>query len=105
VNQAPEAQVQQKLVQTPEAQHLLHWRALRRATMALGLVAALLVVTAYVSGDQRFAIDLMRGSLTLWLWVTIIKALTDRARPFNPLRETRMIGWREAGLSRRALPV
>jgi hypothetical protein len=41
VNQASEAQVQQKLVQTPEAQHLLHWRALRRATMALGLVAAL----------------------------------------------------------------
>jgi membrane-associated phospholipid phosphatase len=61
--------------------------------------AALLVVTAYVLGDQRFAIDLVLGSLTLWLLVTIIKALTDRARPFNLLRETRVIGWRKAGLS------
>ena len=41
MNQTVEAQAQQKLVQTPEAQHLLHWRALRRATMALGPVAAL----------------------------------------------------------------
>jgi hypothetical protein len=41
VNQASEAQVQQKLVQTLEAQHLLHWRALRRVTLALGPVAAL----------------------------------------------------------------
>jgi hypothetical protein len=53
--------------------------------------AAVLVVTAYVLGDQRFAIDLVLGSLTLWLLVTIIKALTDRARPFNLLRETRVI--------------
>ncbi|HZY45536.1 MAG TPA: phosphatase PAP2 family protein, partial [Anaerolineae bacterium] len=177
-----EAQVQQKLVQTPEAQHLLRRRALRRATIVLGLVAALglfllwlplssrrllisslvanqlligllsifgliaisllwavgqrldvwlftalnlrgyhavwmdrlmwlatqignvgfaalLVVTAYVLGDHRFAIDLTLGSLTLWLLVTIIKALTDRVRPFNLLRETRVIGWREPGLS------
>jgi membrane-associated phospholipid phosphatase len=182
LNQTAEAQAQKILVQTPEAQHLLHRRALRRATIALGLVAALglfllwlplssrrllisslfanrwliallsvfglmalsllwaagqrldvwlftamnlrgyhavwmdrlmwvatqignvgfvalLVVAAYVLGDQRFAIDLVLGSLTLWLLVTIIKAITDRARPFNLLRETRVIGWREAGLS------
>ena len=61
--------------------------------------AALLVVAAYLLGDQRFAIDMVLGSLTLWLLVTVIKALTDRARPFNLLRETRVIGWREAGLS------
>lgn len=182
MNQVSEARVQKTLVQTTEAQHLLHRRALRRATIALGLVAALglfllwlplssrrllvsslfanrlliallgvfglmaisllwaagqrldvwlftalnlrgyhavwmdrlmwvatqignvgfaalLVVTAYVLGDHRFAIDLVLGSLTLWLLVTVIKALTDRARPFNLLRETRVIGWREAGLS------
>lgn len=61
--------------------------------------AVLLVVAAYVLGDQRFASDVVLGSLTLWLLVTVIKALTDRARPFNLLRETRVIGWREAGLS------
>jgi len=182
VNQTSEAQVQKTLVQTPEAQRLLRQRALRRATIALSLVvalvifllwlpsssrrllvsslfanrllitllgsfgliavsllwavgqrldvwlftalnlrgyhavwmdrlmwfstqignvgfAALLVVAAYVLGDHRFAIDMVLGSLTLWLLVTIIKALTDRARPFNLLRETRVIGWREAGLS------
>ncbi len=182
VNQASEAQAPPALVQTPEAQHLLHRRALRRATFALSLIAALglfllwlplasrsllisslvanrlliallgvfgliaisllwaagqrldvwlfaalnlrgyhavwmdrlmwmatqignvgfaalLVVVAYVLGDHRLAIDLTLGSLTLWLLVTIIKALTDRARPFNLLRETRVIGWREAGPS------
>ena len=182
MNQTAEAQAQKILVQTPEAQHLLHRRALRRATIALGLVAALglfllwlplpsrrllisslfanrwliallsvfglmaisllwaagqrldvwlftalnlrgyhavwmdrlmwaatqignvgfaalLVVAATVLGDRRLALDLVLGSLTLWLLVTIIKAITDRARPFNLLRETRVIGWREAGLS------
>src|SRR5205823_10769049 len=39
------------------------------------------------------------GSLSLWLVVTIIKAFTDRARPFNLLRDTRVIGWRAQGLS------
>lgn len=61
--------------------------------------AALLVVGAYVWGDWRFAIELALGTLTLWLVVELIKALTDRARPFNLLREARVIGWREPGLS------
>ena len=182
MNQASEAQVQQELVQTPAAQHLLRRRAIRRATLVLGLVAALglfllwlpepsrrlfirnlvanrfliallflfglvaisllwslgqrldvwlfnvmnlrgyhavwmdramwaatqigntlftalLAVAAYLLGDHRFAIGLALGSLILWLLVTIIKALTDRARPFNLLRETRVIGWHEPGLS------
>jgi membrane-associated phospholipid phosphatase len=58
-----------------------------------------LAEAAYMLGDHRFAIGLTLGSLTLWLWVTIIKALTDRARPFNLLRETRVIGRHEPGLS------
>lgn len=182
VDLATEVQAQQKLVQTPAAQHLLRRRALQRVLGAFGLIAALilflvwlplesrrllinslftnrlliallgvfglisisllwtvgqrldvwlftalnlrgyhaawmdrlmwvatqignvgfaatLVIAAYILGDQRFANDLVLGSLTLWLLVTIIKALTDRARPFNLLRETRVIGWREAGLS------
>ena len=61
--------------------------------------AALLAVGAYAWGDRRFAIDLTLGTLTLWLLVELIKAFTDRARPFNLLRETRVIGWREPGLS------
>ena len=177
-----EAQAQQKLVQTPEAQEILRQRAIRRVVIGLSLViaisvfliylplawrsflvnrlvanrllimllllfglmatsllwsagqrldvwmfkalnlrgyhavwmdrlmwtatqignvgfAALVAVTAYVLGDRRFTIAFVLGGLTLLLLVTIVKALTDRVRPFNLLRETRVIGWREAGLS------
>jgi hypothetical protein len=41
VNQASEEQVLHNVGQTFEAQHLFHWLALRRATMAPGLVVAL----------------------------------------------------------------
>ena len=61
--------------------------------------AALLTVGAYALGNRQFAIELVLGTLTLWLLVELIKAFTDRARPFNLLRETRVIGWREPGLS------
>lgn len=61
--------------------------------------AALLAAGAYAWGDLPLAIELALGTLTLWMVVELIKALTDRARPFNLLRETRVIGWREPGLS------
>ena len=61
--------------------------------------AALLAVGAYAVGNRQLAIELALGTLTLWLLVELIKAFTDRARPFNLLRETRVIGWREPGLS------
>jgi undecaprenyl-diphosphatase len=61
--------------------------------------ATLLAVGAYALGDRQFAIELALGTLTLWLLVELIKAFTDRARPFNLLRETRVIGWRVPGLS------
>ncbi len=61
--------------------------------------ASLLVAAAYLWGEHGFAIGLTLGSLTLWLLVTIVKAMTDRARPFNLLRETHVIGMREPGLS------
>ncbi len=61
--------------------------------------AALLAGGAYSLGNRQLAIGLVLGTLTLWLLVELIKAFTDRARPFNLLRETRVIGWREPGLS------
>jgi membrane-associated phospholipid phosphatase len=61
--------------------------------------AALIAMGAYALGQWQFAIGLGLGTLTLWLLVELIKAFTDRARPFNLLRETRVIGWREPGLS------
>ena len=38
--------------------------------------AALLVVAAYVLGDQRFASEMVLGLSTRWLLVTVINALT-----------------------------
>jgi hypothetical protein len=60
MNQASEAQAQQQLVETPEARYLLHWRALRRATIALGLVAALGLFLVWLPLSSR---RLLIGSL------------------------------------------
>lgn len=63
------------------------------------IFATVLVVISIGLGDYHYAIDLTLGSLTLTLVVTLLKAVTDRVRPFNLLRETRVTGWREPGLS------
>lgn len=60
---------------------------------------ALLVVGAYVLGSRSFGLTLALGSLSLWLVVTIVKELTDRARPFHMLQEIRLVGYRERGRS------
>jgi membrane-associated phospholipid phosphatase len=65
---------------------------------SVGFVA-LLVIVVYLLDRPRFAIDLTLGTLTLLLVVTVIKAFADRARPFNLLLETKVIGWKAAGLS------
>lgn len=67
--------------------------------MGTAAFAALLAVGAYALGERGFAINLALGVMTLGLLVELIKALTDRARPFNLMRETRVIGWHEPGLS------
>ncbi len=64
----------------------------------MGFAVALAAIV-YVLGNRSFAINLMLGILTAWLIVETIKALTDRSRPFNLLREARVIGWHEPGLS------
>lgn len=53
----------------------------------------------YLLGQRRLAVELVLGTLTLWLMVELIKALTDRSRPYVLLEDARVIGWREAGLS------
>ena len=46
---------------------------------------------------RDLAVEIIFGTLTLWLLVEIIKALSDRDRPFLSLDKTRIIGWREKG--------
>ncbi len=53
----------------------------------------------YAAGDQRLAIELVLGLLTLWFVVETIKAIADRARPFALLADVRVIGWRALGRS------
>lgn len=58
-----------------------------------------LVVVLFLLGDRGFALTLALSALTLWLLVTITKAVTDRDRPFTALDETHVIGLREPGPS------
>ena len=53
----------------------------------------------FVKNDRRLAVEIILGTITLWLAVETIKALTDRTRPFLALEGTRVIGWRERGRS------
>ena len=62
-------------------------------TLAAFIAASLLFILNY----RRLAIEIIFGSLTLWLLVETIKMLSDRGRPFIVLDKTRIIGRREKG--------
>jgi membrane-associated phospholipid phosphatase len=75
-------------------------RVMLLATQLGNVVTALLLVGLFfVLNYHRLAVEIIFGTLTLWLLVETIKALTDRARPFLVLAETRIIGYREPGRS------
>ena len=70
------------------------WLATQLGNMLTAFITAfLLFILAY----RRLAIEIIFGTLTLWLLVEIIKTLSDRDRPFLTLETTRVIGWREKG--------
>jgi membrane-associated phospholipid phosphatase len=43
------------------------------------------------------ALEIIFGTLTLWLVVETIKSLTNRDRPYLTLDKAHVIGWREKG--------
>jgi membrane-associated phospholipid phosphatase len=63
------------------------------------LTAFILAGVFFWTNHQRLAAEVIFGILTLWLFVEITKMLTDRARPFLTLEDSRVIGWRELGRS------
>jgi membrane-associated phospholipid phosphatase len=70
------------------------WLATQLGNMLTAfIVAGLLLMLNY----RRLAIEVIFGTLTLWLLVEIIKALSDRDRPFRTLDKARVVGWRERG--------
>lgn len=63
------------------------------------LTALFLAGLFFVINFRSLSVEVIFGTITLWLQVEIIKVLTDRARPFLALQGTRIIGWKERGRS------
>ena len=70
------------------------WLATQLGSMLAAMIAAFLL---YLLDDRRLAVEIVFGTLTLWLLVELIKAISDRDRPFHTLDKARVIGWRERG--------
>jgi membrane-associated phospholipid phosphatase len=70
------------------------WFATQLGNMLTAFIAAFLL---FIMNYSRLAIEIILGTITLWLLVEMIKALSDRDRPFLTLDKTRVIGWREKG--------
>ena len=71
-------------------------RVIWLATQVGNMVTAFLLAGLFfVLNYRSLAVEVIFGTLTLWLLVETIKALTDRARPFLALEGTRVIGLRE----------
>jgi len=70
------------------------WLATQLGNMLTAFVAAFVF---FLLDYRDLAVEIVLGTLTLWLLVEIIKALADRDRPFLALEDTRVIGWRERG--------
>jgi membrane-associated phospholipid phosphatase len=72
------------------------WLVTQLGNMLAAFLAALIL---FILNFHRLALEIIFGTLTLWLLVEIIKALIDRDRPFLTLEKTRVIGWKEIGRS------
>jgi membrane-associated phospholipid phosphatase len=70
------------------------WLATQLGNMLAAFLAAFLL---FLLNYRRLAIEIILGTLTLWLLVEIIKALSGRDRPFLTVDQARVIGWREKG--------
>ena len=58
------------------------WLATQVGNMGTALMSA---TVFFLTGSRRLAVEIILGTLTLWILVETIKALSDRARPFLAL--------------------
>ena len=72
------------------------WFATHLGNMLTAFIAAIILFSL---NFRRLSIEIIFGTITLWLMVETIKLLTDRRRPFLALDKTRVIGWRARGVS------
>jgi membrane-associated phospholipid phosphatase len=70
------------------------WLATQLGNMLAAFIIAFLF---FLLRYRRLAVEIVFGTLTLWLLVEIIKALSDRDRPFLTLDTARVIGLKEKG--------
>ena len=63
------------------------------------VTAFILAGLFYLLNRRSLAVEIIFGTLLLWILVETIKALTDRSRPFLAIVTARVIGWRERGRS------
>jgi membrane-associated phospholipid phosphatase len=70
------------------------WFVTQLGNMLTAFITASLL---YILSYRRLAIVIIFGTLTLWLLVEMIKALSKRDRPYHTLDKSRVIGWREKG--------
>lgn len=70
------------------------WLTTQLGNMLAAFVAAVLL---FLLHDRDLAFEIVFGTLTLWLLVELIKALSERERPFLTLDKTRIVGWHERG--------
>jgi membrane-associated phospholipid phosphatase len=64
-----------------------------------GLFSFVLALVLVFTGLRLLALELILGTLSLWLAVEALKALTERSRPINHLDDANLIGWHERGKS------
>jgi membrane-associated phospholipid phosphatase len=64
-----------------------------------GITAFLVAGFYYLNGLRIMATMIIFGTLTLWLAVELIKAIIQRARPFEKLLDVRVVGGRAIGRS------
>lgn len=53
----------------------------------------------YLLGGRSFGLELILGTISLWLVVETIKTIVDRTRPFNKLEVVRVVGLKALGRS------
>jgi membrane-associated phospholipid phosphatase len=69
-----------------------------QVTQLGSMVAAFFVAGLfYLLHYRRVAVEIVLGTITVWLVVEVVKLLTQRARPFIAVEGARLVGWRERG--------
>ena len=64
-----------------------------------GFTTLIIAVLLFLVNESYLASELILGTLTLWLLVELVKFSIHRSRPFIKLVQTRIVGFRPAGLS------